>query len=255
MIARHIHSILASNPNITVKTLSLMMFEIMTHTNIGLEIIESDYPVLSRQTLNYLNQRYKSDQAFSEKTQYVIKNTKRRLYDAVNVLLAASIIRKRVSTGGLNLAQNQRKREKEESLRMIEAEDKRYDFMELTAMLDKGRKRIEKKKALFQKLKEKTINVSHFLFNNRLNHEPNIDNKFKLPLLIVTNPSKMLVEIESQTVTIRSQQCFRLYHDIDCIILANYVNNFVRTVPSDPKKKAQRERKSQEVLVKVEHIN
>lgn len=91
-VAKHIRSLVANNPNLTAKKLGFVLFEIMAETRLGVEIVDDNYPTLEDSLLDALGQKYRNEQYDSHQLSYIIKNTRRRLYDAINVLIASSVI-------------------------------------------------------------------------------------------------------------------------------------------------------------------
>ena len=93
-VANHIQSVLINNPGISVKVLSYIIYEITIGTDYGHQMIDENFPTIRQPFIDYLRQKYKEDnygngQGFFD---FFVKNTKRRIYDAVNVMLAADIM-------------------------------------------------------------------------------------------------------------------------------------------------------------------
>lgn len=66
----------------------------MGHTKFGLEVIEANYPEFEPETILELTDKYKDDKIVDSNMKNVIRNVRRRLYDALNVMLSTQIIRK-----------------------------------------------------------------------------------------------------------------------------------------------------------------
>lgn len=66
----------------------------MGHTKFGLEVIETNYPEFESETILELTEKYKDDKIVDSNMKNVVRNVRRRLYDALNVMLSTQIIRK-----------------------------------------------------------------------------------------------------------------------------------------------------------------
>jgi hypothetical protein len=66
----------------------------MGHTKFGLEVIETNYPEFEPETILELTEKYKDDKIVDSNMKNVVRNVRRRLYDALNVMLSTQIIRK-----------------------------------------------------------------------------------------------------------------------------------------------------------------
>jgi hypothetical protein len=77
--------------------------------------------------------------------------------------------------------------------------------------------RVENKRLKLRKMHERMILISQFLNRNRNQHHLNQENMFKLPLLVVSTSSKMVVELEREKVEIHSRAKFELLDDMECI--------------------------------------
>ena len=60
-ISRHIKNLISNNPNLTVKHLSYILFEIMGNTRLGLDIVDENYPYLGGKIIDTLTEKYKYD--------------------------------------------------------------------------------------------------------------------------------------------------------------------------------------------------
>jgi hypothetical protein len=97
----------------------------------GLQLLEDDYPRVDSNSLHNLSEKYRNDQVENPRLQYVIKNTRRRLYDAINVMLAANVLKKKVGEGSLRLWNKQVTLNSNKRKEMIdeEEEDHRNTFV------------------------------------------------------------------------------------------------------------------------------
>ena len=114
-ISKHIKEVITHNPDISIKLLSFVIYEITMSTDLGVDIVEEGYPTLHNATINYLNEKYQRSLLSYSKEDYYVKNTKRRIYDAVNVMVASKIIMKK-NSGKLKMLPT-RKKDQVESIK------------------------------------------------------------------------------------------------------------------------------------------
>lgn len=58
-VSMHIKNVIARNPNISIKVLSYIIYEITVGTSIGKNILQSDYPPLNEGVILYLIDKYR----------------------------------------------------------------------------------------------------------------------------------------------------------------------------------------------------
>lgn len=96
----------------------------MGHTEFGLEVIETNYPEFEPETILELTEKYKDDKIVDSTMKNVIRNVRRRLYDALNVMLSTQIIRK-MRNSTFKIANFEPKVKDDKTQEMIDEEQER----------------------------------------------------------------------------------------------------------------------------------
>jgi molecular chaperone GrpE (heat shock protein) len=87
-------SLIEQNPQLTISQLCYLLYEMIGKTQLGSEIISSGYVVASQQVLEQLKAKYQEGEPQDERLRMIVKNVRRRLYDSLNVMISAKVLRK-----------------------------------------------------------------------------------------------------------------------------------------------------------------
>ena len=160
-VANHIQSVLINNSGISVKVLSYIIYEITIGTDYGHYIIDENFPTVRQTSINFLRKKYKDEYHGSGYFDFFVKNTKRRIYDAINVMIAADIILKGkegrlkllksapLQSNGVNVKKERGVAKVKEEERIV---DEKYEhsihdnYFDLWQKIIDGKKRIDAKR-------------------------------------------------------------------------------------------------------------
>lgn len=198
-ISQHILSLIGQNPQLTIPQLCNLLYEMIGRTQLGADIISSGYALPSPDLLEQLKLKYQEGEPQDERLRMVVKNVRRRLYDSLNVMISAKVLRK-VAKNRLEVVDGSRGAGEGGA---EEGEDE--VVRRLKEQLELRKAEVSSKTSVREFLRQKTQLVKRLVDRNTPHFfEVDKSSLFYLPIVLADFPQDMMVSLSATRLTIES---------------------------------------------------